>query len=151
MPMLRRAGTGSASSASSEIATVVPLKTTDGAGVPHGVADGDLVRDGSALALLAPADDDEERVVDRDAEPDERDEELDDHGDVGDAGERPDEQERRRDRDERHQQRHDRHERAEDEDQDEQGAERAEQRLDEHPGAARVAVGRRSREARSGR
>ena len=113
-----------------------------GAGVPHRIADGGLVCDLSAPALLAPADDDEEGVVDRDPEPDERDEELDDHGDVGDVRDRPDEQERGRDGDGGHQQRHDRHERAEDEDEDEQGAERAEQCLDEHPGAARVALGR---------
>ena len=83
-----------------------------GAGVLHRGHDRVLVGHAAALALLAPADDDEQRVVDRDAEPDQRDEELDDHRDVGDGGERPDQQERRRDGDERHQQRHDRHERA---------------------------------------
>ena len=114
--------------------------------MPHRVADGGLVGDLSASAFLAPADDDEEGVVDRDPEPDERDEELDDHGDVGDVRDRPDEQKRGRDSDGRHQQRHDRHERAEDEDEDEQGAERADQCLDEHSGAARLALGRRCTE-----
>ena len=109
----------------------------------HRIPDCGLVSDLSAAAFLAPADDDEEGVVDRDPEPDERDQELDDHGDVRDVRDRPDEQKRGRDGDGGHQQRHDRHERPEDEDEDEQGAERAEQCLDEHSGAARVAVGRR--------
>ncbi len=113
-----------------------------GAGVLHRVADGGLVGDLSAPALFTPADDDEEGVVNRDPEPDERDEELDDHGDVRDVRDRPDEEERGRDCDGGHQQRNDRHERAEDEDEDEQGAERAEQCLDEHSRATRVALGR---------
>ena len=77
MPMLRRNGTGSTTSASSAIATVVPLKTTARPGVLHRVRDGGLVGR-AAEPLLAPAHDDEQRVVDRDAEPDERDQELDD-------------------------------------------------------------------------
>ena len=116
MPMLRRNGTGRARSASSEIATVVPLKTTAEPACCIALRTAVVVRHVRLLPFLAPADDDEQRVVDRDAEPDQRDEELDDHRDVGDARERPDQQEGRRDRDERHQQRHDRHERAEDED-----------------------------------
>ena len=87
--------------------------------MPHCIADGGLVCDLSASPFLAPAHDDEERIVDRDPEPDKRDQELDDHGDVRDVRDRPDEQKRRRDGDGRHQQRHDRHERPEDEDEDE--------------------------------
>ena len=44
----------------------------------------------AVVELLAEAEDHQQRVVDRDAEPDERDEELDDDRDVGDVGERPD-------------------------------------------------------------
>src|SRR5262249_39794540 len=45
-------------------------------------------------ALLAPARDDEQRVIDGDAEPDERNQELDDGGDVGDIAEPEDDQQR---------------------------------------------------------
>ena len=41
--------------------------------------------------LLAEAEDHQQRVVDRNAEADERDEELDDDRDIGDVGQRPDE------------------------------------------------------------
>ena len=57
--------------------------------------------------LVAEAEDHQQRVVDRDAEADQRDQELHDDRDVGDVGQRPDEREGvedRRDRDdERHQ------------------------------------------------
>ena len=139
------------SSASSEIATVVPLKTTAEPACCIAFRTAVSFVDARPLPLLAPADDDEERVVDRDPEPDQRDEELDDHGDVGDARERPDQQERRRDRDERHQQRHDRHERAEDEDEDEERAQRAEQRLDAARRCRSARCRRRSRGARRAR
>ena len=142
IPMLRMNGTGRATSASSEIATVVPLNTTDEPACRMALRTATSFDTAGVLALLAPAGHDQEGVVDRDAEPDERDEELHDHGDVGDAGQRPHEQEGRRDRDQRHQQRHERHERAEDEDQDDQRTERADERLHQHAGAA-AAVGRR--------
>ena len=48
--------------------------------------------------LLAEAEDHQQRVVDRDAEPDERDEELDDDRDVGHVRQRVDAAERRQDR-----------------------------------------------------
>ena len=48
------------------------------------------------LALLAPADDDQQRVVDRDAEPDQRDEELHDRRDLGDRRQPVEQQEARR-------------------------------------------------------
>ena len=140
MPMLRRNGIGSTTSASSATATVVPLKTTAEPACVIALSNRDLVR--RALpALVAPAHDDQQRVVDRDAEPDERDEELDDDRDVGDAGERPDEQERRRDRDRRHQQRHDRHERAEDQGEDDERAEAGEEDLQQDAHAGVVGAG----------
>jgi hypothetical protein len=110
--------------------------------VLHRVADGGLIGDLSAPALFTPADDDQEGVINRDPESDERDEELDDHGYVRDVCDRPDEEERGRDCDGGHQQWNDRHERAEHEDEDEQGAECAEQCLDKHSRATRVALGR---------
>ena len=48
--------------------------------------------------LLAEAEDHQQRVVDRDPEPDERDEELDDDRDVGDVRQAEDAEERRQDR-----------------------------------------------------
>ena len=102
----------------------------------HRVSNRLVVRHVRLLPLLTPADDDEKRIVDRDAEPDERDEKLDDHRDVGDARDWPDQQEGGRDRDECHQQRHDRHEGAEDEDQDEERAQRCQQSSDQNAGAA---------------
>ena len=103
--------------------------------MPHRVAHRRLVGHAGLLAFLAPADHDEQRVVDRDAEPDQRDEELDDERDVGDAGERPDQQEGRGDRDERHEQRHERHERAKDEGQHEERTQGRQQGADEDAGA----------------
>ena len=45
----------------------------------------------SFAQLVAEAEDHQQRVVDRDPEPDERDQELDDDRDVRDVGEQPDE------------------------------------------------------------
>ena len=112
--------------------TVVPLKTTAEPACCIAFSTACVVRRARLLAFLAPADDDQQRVVDRDSEPDQRDQELHDHGDVGDAVSGQIEQERRRDRDDRHQQRDDRGERAEDEDEHEQRAECGEQRPEEH-------------------
>ncbi len=82
-------------------------------------------------ALLAPSGDDEQRVVDRDAEADERDEELHDEAHVGDVGRGEDDAERREDRDPCHDERDHREERGEDEGEDDHRAEGAEERLDE--------------------
>ncbi len=105
------------------------------AGVRHRVPDGDLVADSSLPMLLAPAHHDEERVVDRDPEPEQRDDELRGDRDVGDLGERPDQQERGRDGDRRHEQGHDRHERREDEREDDERAGARHQDLHENADA----------------
>ena len=101
------------------------------AGGRHGGGDGVLV--GLALLeLLAPAHDHQQRVVDRDAEPDQRDEELHDRRDLGDRRQAPEQQEGGQDRADRHAQRHQRQRRAEHEDQHDQRAEAADQRLEQH-------------------
>ena len=109
--------------------------------------------------LLAEAEDDEERVVDRDAETDERDEELDDDRHVREVGEAEDAEERRQDRRDRDDDRHrDRGERAEDEDQHDERAGAAEERLREDARALvgalrledRVAAGEMHLDARRG-
>ncbi len=78
-----------------------------------------------ALAeLVAEAEDHQERVVDRDPEPDERDQELDDDRDVRDVGEDPDEREGVEDRGDRDGDRHQhRRQRPEDEEEDHERAE----------------------------
>ena len=81
-----------------------------------------------------------QRVVDRDAEPDQRDQELHDRRDVGDLREPVDGQERGHDRRDRHQQRHEREQRAEHEGEHEQRAEAADQRLEEHARAVAAAA-----------
>ena len=81
-------------------------------------------------ALLPPAHDDDQRVVDRDAESDERDQELHDWRDVGHGRDRVDGQEGRHDRRDRHQQRKHGEERAEHERQDRERAQSAEERLE---------------------
>ena len=95
----------------------------------------------SFAQLVAEAEDHQQRVVDRDAEADERDQELHDDRDVRDVGQRPDERERVEDRrdsdDERHQ---DRGQRPEDEEEDDQRAEAADQRLQEDARASVLAV-----------
>ena len=76
-PIERRNGTGSANSANRPIATVSPLNTTARPADLHRAHDR-LVALVPVRALLAPARDDQQRVVDRHAEPDQRDQELDD-------------------------------------------------------------------------
>ena len=61
----------------------------------HRLDDGCLVARAWAQALLAPAHDDEQRVVDGDGQADQRGEELHDDRDVGDGRQRPDQQEGR--------------------------------------------------------
>ncbi len=104
----------------------------------HRALDG-LVAAVAVGALLAPPRDDEQRVVDRDAEPDQRDQELHDRRHVGERGQAPEEQERGHDRDDRHQDRDDRQERREHEREHDQRAEPAEQRLEQHAGAVAAA------------
>ena len=95
-----------------------------------------------ALAqLVAEAEDHQQRVVDRDAQPDERDQELDDDRDVRDVGQDPDQRERVQDRRHRDHERHQhRRQRAEHEEEDHERAERADHRLEQHARAAAVSV-----------
>ena len=67
-----------------------------------------LVAAAAVRALLAPARDDDQRVVDRHAEPDQRDQELDDRRDGGQLGQPEQQQEGRHDRDDRHHERDER-------------------------------------------
>ena len=87
-----------------------------------------------ALAqLVAEAEDHQQRVVDRDAQPDERDQELDDDRDVRDVRQDPDQRERIQDRRHRDHERHQhRRQRAEHEEEDHERAERADHRLEQH-------------------
>ena len=91
--------------------------------------------------LLAEAERHQQRVVDRDAEPDERDQELNDDRHVRDVGQREHAREGRQDRGRRHRKRH-RHgrERAEDEEEDDQRAGAAEERLGEDARSRRFAL-----------
>ena len=89
-----------------------------------------------ALSFLAPAHDDQERVVDRDAEADQRDEEDDDQVDLGQRGEPPDGQQCDRDRDDRHQQRYEGECGREDEHQHDQCPDAGEERLVQEAGTA---------------
>ena len=75
--MLRRNGSGTSTSAASDTATVTPLNSTLRPAVPIAMRTASSLS-APAVALLAPAGDDEQRVVDGDAEPDERDEVLHD-------------------------------------------------------------------------
>ena len=96
-----------------------------------------------ALAqLVAEAEDHQQRVVDRDAEPDERDQELHDDRDVRDVGQPPDQRERVEDRCDRDDDRHQhRRERPEDEEQDDERAETADHAFEQHARPAARAVG----------
>ena len=83
-----------------------------------------LVAAAPVRALLAPARDDDQRVVDRHAEADQRDQELHDRRDVGDLGQPEQQQEGGHDRDDRHEDRDDRQERREHEGEHRERAER---------------------------
>ena len=117
IPIERMKGSGRMTMLSRPMATVEPETITDR---PACVIVSTIAsRRPCRGELLAEAEDHQQRVVDRHAEPDERDQELDDDRDVGDVGQRPDERERGQDRARRDQQRHrDRGQRAEDEEQD---------------------------------
>ena len=122
-PMLRRNGTGTTTSASRLIATVTPEANTAWPAVfiATTTASSLLV---PVRALLAPSRDHEQRVVDRDAEPDQRDEELHDEADVGERRQHEHQHERRQDRHRGDEQRQQGEERREHEQQHEQGAQR---------------------------
>ena len=89
-------------------------------------------------ALLAPARDDDERVVDRDPRPISAIRNWTIGETVADLGQAEEQEERGHDRDEGHQERDDGQERGEDEDQDQQRAEPADERLDQEAGAVGV-------------
>ena len=91
-------------------------------------------------ALLAPARDHEQRVVDRHAQADQRDQELHDRRHRGQLGEPEQQHERGHDRHDRHHDRHHRQERGEDEQQHHERADPADDRLDEHAGALGAAA-----------
>ena len=109
------------------------------AGVRHRLNERGL--DVAAVAeLVAEAEDHQQRVVDRDAEPDERDQELDDDRDVREVGEHPDEREGVEDRRDRDRDRHQhRRQRAEDEEEDDERPGAADQPLGEHARALAAA------------
>ena len=86
----------------------------------HGHDDG-LVVGAAPVAFLAPAGDDEQRIVDGDAEADQGDEVLDQLADLGDRGDGPEEQEGAEDRHRSHDERDHGQERSEDEDQARRG------------------------------
>ena len=97
-----------------------------------------LVTAAPVRALLAPARGDDQRVVDRHAQAEQRDQELHDRGHGGELGEPEQEQERGHDRHERHEDRQDRQERREHEREHRERAERAEHRLEQQAGAVAV-------------
>ena len=132
MPIERTSGSGSATSASRPIATVEPETITERPAWV--IVATSAVSTSLALAqLVAEAHDHQQRVVDRDAEPDERDQELDDDRDVGDVGQAQHEREGVEDRGDRDGERHQHGgQRAEHEQQDDQRADPADQRLGEH-------------------
>ena len=117
----------------------MPLNTTERPGGRHRAHDRLVVVE-AVGRLLAPAHDDQQRVVDRDAEADQRDQELDDRRHAGDRGDPPHDQERGHDRDDRHQDRDERQQRPEHEREHDQRAEAAEQRLEEHAGPVALAA-----------
>ena len=82
-------GSGSRIIESRPTATVEPETITDRPAcvIVSTSADLDV---GSLAQLVAEAEDHQQRVVDRDAEPDERDQELHDDRDVRDVGQAPD-------------------------------------------------------------
>jgi hypothetical protein len=95
----------------------------------------------AVFALLAPPRDEEQAVVDRQAEPDEADEELDDEGHLGDRRQAEHDEERREDRDCGDQHRQQRQQRGEHEREDDQRASGAEQRLGQDSGTIGVVAG----------
>ncbi len=122
----------------------------------HGDDDG-LIVGPTTVAFLAPAGDDEQRVVDGHTEADQGDEILDQLADPGDRGEGAEEQERAEDGHGSHDERGHRQEGPEDEDQDEKGADGADEYLAQHadPTTARcvlqvVDTGGRHRDPRRG-
>ena len=99
----------------------------------------------TAVAFFAPTGDEQQRVVDRDPQADERDQELDDERDVGQVGDRQQEDERGEDRRRSDHERQHGQEGPEHEREDGQRADRAEQGLPEHACATVPAVAGRER------
>ena len=142
IPIERMNGSGRTIIESSPTATVEPETITER---PAWVIVSTIaVSTSSPVAeLVAEAEDHQQRVVDRDAEPDERDQELDDDRDVRDVGQRPDEREGVQDRGDGDGDRHQhRRQGAEDEEEDHERAGAADQRLGQHARAVAAARGR---------
>ena len=106
-----------------------------------------LVAAAPVRALLAPARDDDQRVVDRHAEPDQRDQELHDRRDLGELGQPEQEQEGGHDRDDRHPERDEREQRGEDEGEHGQRADAADHRLEQDARAFAVGAAESSASA----
>jgi hypothetical protein len=106
-----------------------------------------VVRHAGLLPFFSPADDDQQRVIDRNPQPDQRHKELHEHRNVGDGRQRPDQKERRRNGDDGHQQGDDCSERTEHEGEHEQRSERGQKRPEQHSGSRslRVISGRAER------
>src|SRR5206468_10805175 len=94
----------------------------------------------SGLTLLAPASDQEERIVDRHAKPDQGDEKLDEEADVHQVSQSEDEDERRQDRRDRDQEGDDRDGRGVDERKDRERSDRTDDRRDQHARPAPAAT-----------
>ena len=95
---------------------------------------------GPAFSLLPPPHDDQQRVVDGDAQPDQRDDELHDERDLGDRRQRAQRQERGKDRDGGDEHRDQGGEACEHDHQHDQGAHPAEDRLDQDACATSAGV-----------
>jgi hypothetical protein len=97
---------------------------------------------GAAGEFLAPADDNQQRVVDRDPEPDQRDQVLDDEEDLGETRDSPNDQEAGRDRNRGDEQRHEGEQRPEHERKHGERTDRADERLYQHALTTAAAVAR---------
>ena len=107
---------------------------------------------GAVAQLVAEAEDHDQRVVDRDAEADQRDQELDDDRDVGHVRQRPHERERVENRSHRDDYRHQHgRQRPEDEQQDHERAQRSDHSLNQQARDRRSSHRRSPRRAGGGR
>ena len=125
-------GNGNSNQGRRLIPTVNPLNTTDRPAVDMAATTASSLDCGPA-PFLPPAGDEQQRVVDGDAQADERDQVLDDLAHLGDRGHGAKKEEGGEDRDQRHQQRKQGQERPEHQDQDHEGTDGAEHHLAQHP------------------
>ncbi len=132
-------GTGTSNSTPRPMPTVTPENTTARTAVCI-VAATASGTSRPACELLAEAVDDEQRVVDRDAESDQRHDVGREHRDVGDVGEREHDRQHDRDHEQRQQQRHDAGDEAAEHDDEHDQRQRARDQLGAHQ-VARAARG----------